>query len=181
MANERTVSLPLDTEQLAPWGAVVAGLLIMLGSVLPWATAHTFFGSLSVAGTDGDGKITLGLGLVIAALGVIYLTGNISRKVAMWGVAIIGAAAGLAAGYDLLQGGPVIGVPLPHARTFINAAHLNFNPFGSVSVGIGLYIAYFGGSLAYLAGILLSQPSTLTEPISPTTTLLDEVQPPPTV
>ncbi|MEA2507734.1 MAG: hypothetical protein QOH48_2352 [Actinomycetota bacterium] len=82
MANKPAAPIPMSTEELAPWGVLAAGLLIMLGSILPWAPANTIFGSFSVAGTAGDGKITLACGLLIATLAGIYLTGNVARKTA---------------------------------------------------------------------------------------------------
>src|SRR3546814_5869584 len=37
---------------------------ITIGSLLPWASATSIFGTVSKAGTDGDGIITLGLGVL---------------------------------------------------------------------------------------------------------------------
>jgi hypothetical protein len=50
----------------AGWLIVVSGLMIVIGAMLPWAS----FGPFTVAGTSGDGGITLVLGLIAIAAGV---------------------------------------------------------------------------------------------------------------
>jgi hypothetical protein len=46
------------------WIGVVAAVCALIGSFLPWASIVTVLGSVDVAGTHGDGKITLGLALI---------------------------------------------------------------------------------------------------------------------
>lgn len=48
------------------------GVLTIGGSVLPWATSM----NSSISGLDGDGHITLGLGLLIAALALSQYAGR---------------------------------------------------------------------------------------------------------
>ena len=55
---------------------LVGGGLVLIGSFLPWATVTTVFGTISVAGTNGDGKITLGVGLAIVLVSILELTGG---------------------------------------------------------------------------------------------------------
>ena len=55
------------------------GALLVLGSLLPWASVRAFFGTVTVNGTEGDGVITLVIGAVIAFLGFRLLNG-LSRK-----------------------------------------------------------------------------------------------------
>ncbi len=50
----------------------------MLGSVLPWVTVTTVFGTVSMNGTDGDGVITLILGLPVVILGILAATRGLS-------------------------------------------------------------------------------------------------------
>ena len=76
--------------------AVVAGgLLIAIGSFLPWVTASTIFGSISRSGVDrgGDGYITLAAGGLIALLGLVTLTRP--NRGANLAIAIAAAAAGV--------------------------------------------------------------------------------------
>jgi hypothetical protein len=51
----------------AQWrlAGIGAGVVVLLGSLLPWVTVSTVFGQLNVAGTDGDGVLTLGFGAAI--------------------------------------------------------------------------------------------------------------------
>lgn len=46
------------------WTAIGAAIALFIGALLPWATIATPFGIASKAGIEGDGFITLGLGLV---------------------------------------------------------------------------------------------------------------------
>lgn len=50
-----------------PIAGVIGALLVAIGSIMPWASVTTAFGGMTVAGTDGDGKITLAAGAVLAA------------------------------------------------------------------------------------------------------------------
>jgi hypothetical protein len=50
----------------AGWLMAAAGGLVVIGALLPWAT----WGPFTLAGTSGDGQITLVLGLVATAVGV---------------------------------------------------------------------------------------------------------------
>jgi hypothetical protein len=71
-------------------GAVCGGL-IFVGSLGPWAQVVSIFGTASVSGTTGDGKLTL----VVAAL---VLAGFLSS---VWVLRWVGAGLGLAIGaYD---------------------------------------------------------------------------------
>ncbi len=49
-------------------GGIAAAVFVFIGSFLPWATVDTFFGSFSANGMDGDGRITLVLGLAAGVL-----------------------------------------------------------------------------------------------------------------
>lgn len=65
-----------NADQQRPWAFVVIGsaALMLLGSLLPWVTAATGFGSVSKAGTEGDGVITLGAALVGVVAGIAMLS-----------------------------------------------------------------------------------------------------------
>ena len=70
---------------------VVGGAMMAIGAFLPWATASTGFGSLSVSGMEGDGIFLLVTGgiAVAAALMSAYSTGPWWAVVAV--VSVIGA------------------------------------------------------------------------------------------
>lgn len=48
-----------------PAAGAVAAILVIIGSVMPWASVTTPFGTVSAAGTEGDGKLTLIAGLLL--------------------------------------------------------------------------------------------------------------------
>jgi hypothetical protein len=68
-ARRRTSSRLINTDTKRLVLLLAAGAVI-LGSVLPWATVTTVFGTISLAGTEGDGIITL-IGGVVAGLAVL--------------------------------------------------------------------------------------------------------------
>lgn len=118
--------------------AVIGGAaLAVLGSFLPWVDVTApFIGSISVEGTEGDGKLTLALGLAIL-LGVI--------DQAAWRVVGLLAAVGVLgmALYDISDISNAIG----------DAGEVS-DGLVSASVGIGLW-AVLVGSLAAIVGIVI--------------------------
>ncbi len=95
---------------------------IIVGSIMPWATVQTVFGSLSVAGTDGDGKIT-------AIGGGVVLFLAFTRK---YRAAAVIAALVLAGGvYDV-----------------INISDVDGDEFAHVSVGWGLWLMAIAAAAA---------------------------------
>ena len=53
---------------------VMSGLIAVAGSVLPWATVSaSFLAPVYKAGLDGDGRLTMALGLVLIGLGTASL------------------------------------------------------------------------------------------------------------
>ncbi len=69
---------------------LVAGVLAVVGSFLPWITATAaFVGTISRNGIDGGGDwvITIVLGLVIALMGVAILASPSNPSVARLGAA----------------------------------------------------------------------------------------------
>ncbi len=53
--------------------AVAAGVGVIIGSFGPWVSVATAFGSLTVAGTEGDGQISMIAGVIATAIVVIRL------------------------------------------------------------------------------------------------------------
>lgn len=103
---------------------------VVVGAFLPWATA----GSFSKAGTEGDGSITLVLGIAAAALGALGLLKR-SRGMRI-GSVVAAALVVLIAVIDMADVGSaeVFGI--------------------SFEIGIGLYMTLVGGLGALLGAVL---------------------------
>lgn len=100
---------------------------IVIGSLLPWASISTMFGTISKSGTDGDGVITLLLGSVA---GGMALTGKSTKIIA----ALLGLVAIIAI-YDIAD----ISKLADGEEAF------------SVSVGVGLWLIVLSVSAALWA------------------------------
>lgn len=135
--------------------AIIAGsaLLVLLGSLLPWATIDTGFGpSISVRGTEGDGVLTLLLALAGGAAAVAVV---MARKP-------IAAIGGIVAG----------GLALPiGAYDFIDLARVSGGGgLVEAHVGFGLWLVLLGSLAmtgASIAIVVLNKlQSTSTAPTS---------------
>lgn len=82
-------SLPAQWRQSA-MVTLAGGVMLVVGALLPWATITSGLGSVSLAGTDGDGIFLLGLGAIIAAASLGYLNGN---RTARAGASLLGIIA----------------------------------------------------------------------------------------
>ena len=81
--------------------AIGAGA-VMLGSLLPWVSAQTLLGSLSVSGTSGDGIFTLILGAVVGLGAVAHLTGSLRWRKWTLGLAYLTIAVAVGAAISLI-------------------------------------------------------------------------------
>lgn len=115
--------------------AVVGAGVLLLGSVLPWATVSFFLGSISVNGTEGDGKVTLFCAL-IAGLFLAISDDPTPRVIA----AIAFAIAGAVCIYDVTN----ISGAIDEAR----AAGVN------ASVGYGLWLATVASIGGFLGAVV---------------------------
>ena len=107
---------------------LLGAVLMAVGSIGPWITA--FGGLLSVAGTNGDGKITLVCALIVAAATISASAGHSLGVLAM-----IAAVVGLGVGvYDLSH-----------------LANITGQADGLAQTGWGLYAVVVGGGLAAVA------------------------------
>lgn len=111
--------------------AIIGAAVLALGSLLDWATVSIGFGEIGVAGTEGDGKITLIAGIVAM---ILLLTGQPQIGAP---IAIVGAVVAL---YDWWH---------------INSKFAESG--GTAQVGIGLYLCIAGGAAAGIAGLLPEQ------------------------
>lgn len=117
---------------------------LIIGAFLPWVTLTAIFiGTVSFAGTEGDGLITLGLGVLagVVAGRTIFTARPAGRGIAIT-LVVVAAIATLVAGYDL---------------TNIQRAvwDLPDDVPGKASVGIGLWLTTLA-AVALLAGGILA-------------------------
>lgn len=110
-----------------------------MGSFLPWATVTTVFGTASLNGSQGDGKITLVLSLIIVLLSVLELNGSSNTRVGALVLALIAVGVG---GYDFIN----VNSKLPEASS----------EFAQASIGVGLY-AVVGGGIVAVVGALMNR------------------------
>jgi len=119
------------------WGGAA---LVVLGSFLPWAKLTApFIGTITKNGTEGDGVITLVLGLVVAGLAALLL--RTPPMVAVKG-GLIGMAAIIAAivVYDAIDA----------AQKFAEIEAKS--DMITTSLGVGLYVVGLG-AVGVLVGV----------------------------
>ena len=104
--------------------AAVAALIILIGSMLPWVT----LGPISIAGTSGDGKITLAIAIIVLlAIGILFnSTGDRHIKPISTLILLLGIVTVVMSIYKIVDIESAISDKL----------YLS----GLVSVGIGLYM-----------------------------------------
>lgn len=123
--------------------ALAGGVLLIVGSMMPWITARTGFGSISVTGLDGggDGVIVLIAGVLIAlAGGAELLSLNVPSIVRVF-VLLLGLGAVLLAFID-------------HADIRERIEEVS-NDFAVAQVGAGIWLLYVGAIIAATAGFIL--------------------------
>lgn len=117
------------------WALLGLGVLTALAAALPWATV----GVISVAGTSGDGAITLLLGLVIAAMGLVIGLRNGRAWTSIVAI-VLGALVLLVAGIDTA-----------HISTFSS----RFDGIDlHVSVGPGLWLTLAAGVATVICAVI---------------------------
>src|SRR5262245_52527187 len=116
----------------------IGGGLVVIGSFMPWASVTSIFGTISIAGTQGDGKITLVLGLIIVVLAILELSGTAGGI--RWVTLIFGFLAAGAGVLDMTNVSSRLG----------EAASDVVQP----AVGVGLYAVVAGGVAVIAGGFL---------------------------
>ena len=123
----------------AGWVAVLAGGLIAIGSILPWITATAVFvGSISVGGMEGDGKITVALGVLLLILGFVAIGGGKMHPGPLILLGI-GAIAVVVANYSNIQD------VVDETRK---------SGVGVASIGYGFWMVAIGGVVAVVGAAL---------------------------
>ncbi|MDA0270829.1 MAG: hypothetical protein O2919_07335 [Chloroflexi bacterium] len=129
--------------QIPAIAAVVSGSMIIVGALLPWARVGIF----SVAGTDGDGMVTLIVGMSIVAVALAWGLGRGARgpllAISLLGIVVL--AIGI---YDAVN----ISTAIRDFRSEMDGNMLAglFAP----SVGMGLVVTIFGGFVALATGVV---------------------------
>jgi hypothetical protein len=117
------------------WVLLGAGVLAFIGAVLPWATV----GPISVAGTSGDGALTLFFGMVIGAMGLVIGL----RQGRLWASIL----ATVFSGFMTLTAV----IDIAHISTFTNRFEgLDIN----VRVGAGLWLTLVAGVGSLVCAVL---------------------------
>jgi len=110
--------------------------LAVLGAALPWATA--FGGVFTKAGTEGDGIVTLIVGLACGLIGALRLAGVLARTASTVLLSLAGAGIALVGIIDLVD-----------LQQRVADAGVQ-----GVSAGSGLYLTILAGG-SILVGALL--------------------------
>lgn len=128
---KQTNSITIDGAAVPPLVAIGAGSLVVLGSLLAWATVSAGIINASAAGTDGDGKVTLIFGLVAIAAVAIFM-----KIRSVWLLIGAGVAFLVCLGVSIYD---TINVSSTHIGNSVIQAH--------VSVGIGLWLCLIASIL----------------------------------
>jgi zinc-ribbon domain len=131
-----------STEQLVPFAIALGGLLVVIGSFLPWATLRApFVGTLNKSGMEGgDGVISLILGITLAGAAYQIYRGGASRRLMI--ATLIVAALVFALGvFEYID-----------VQNRIDEATAQ-SDFVSGSVGAGLWTLFVGAVIAATADV----------------------------
>ena len=153
---------------------IVGGALLVIGSLMTWATVSFnvenianalgvdpsvipagSLGSQSVAGTKvNDGKIALVCGVIVVIAAVVLLAVSGARVLAAAALMLAGLVGGGIALYDGINGKDDA---INEGARALTASGLpgDVKSFFNVSIGIGIWICVIGGIAAIVAGILV--------------------------
>lgn len=160
---------------IGPILAILGGALLVIGSILDWATLDVALAgqtlSESFGGLDGsDGWITLGSGAVAIAVGIVAMSSGGRRVLAILAIlaGLVGGGVGLydavtAESNSLDEFAEGIGATRGDVDAAIETGELEFE----LSIGIGLYLAIAGGVLALVGGALQLSGSGTSAPAMP--------------
>ncbi len=128
--------------------ALVGGVLMALGAILPWEVV-TVNGAIveSVKGlSEGAGGLTLGAGLVVGLLAVLFLNGTLGRRSAVAMISISAVALVF-----------VMGNFMAISNDIDQAAGAGVDGFVAVdaTLGMGIILAILGGLVAIAASVMV--------------------------
>lgn len=130
------------THRTAAILTIVAGGLMAVGSFLPWISARTGLGTVNALGTDGDGVVTLVIGIVVALTALVYLDRSVPQGIRV--SLILGGLIGLY----------VVGADYGTAADRVKAS----TDLIVVSIGAGIYITAIGSVATIIGGWRLGTP-----------------------
>ena len=114
--------------KVGPATLIGAGALLILGSLLPWATVSAGFISASKNGTSGDGIMTLICGALVVGLGIWLMRSETPLGWLIGGAVVLLVALGISV-YDMTN------LPSPG-----NYGGGSFTISIGVEIGIGLWL-----------------------------------------
>lgn len=135
---------PLNYGMVGRMAAIIGGILIIAGSLLPWATANDAVRSYAYNGMDGAGGISMALGLLIIIGAFIRFNRSGSRAY----IALVFSVLAIAFGSILVA----------NISSEVQEVEAS-NPFAEASVGIGVYLIILGGMLGLATILPNSKPS----------------------
>jgi hypothetical protein len=128
---------PQVASKTGPLLSLIGAAAIVVGSFLPWITVTSIFGTLSTAGTEGDGIITIVVGGVVGLFSILELTEGRQTKRAV----TIGALVALVIGiFELMT----VNDRIQEAGT---------TDLVRASVGIGIWAILGGAGLAVFGSL----------------------------
>jgi hypothetical protein len=148
MKPEATRTLPMSgSDVLALSVAAVGGALAAIGSLLPWAVAHTSVGDIGRNGMADDGYVTLALGAFIVFMaGATALSFRDRSTPVKWlGIAAMVAALAISAT------GALNWIDLDRAASKVPRG------LGSLDPGAGMYLTAAGGIVATVGSALIAR------------------------
>ena len=126
------------------WLVIAGAVVAIVAAFLPWITATAaFVGSVSRNGLDGDGQITIVLGVAAVVLAVVALRGHSAPLAALVIVAGLGALIAVIGVIDYVDAKNRIGDLTAEERQLI-----------AISIGVGLYLTIAAG-IAVVVGAVL--------------------------
>jgi hypothetical protein len=141
--SSNKLELAPELLQAARWATVAGAVLVLIGSFLPWVSVTTIFGSISKAGTEGDGGFTLLLALAAGGVGIPLAVVKLSKSTTTI-LAIIAlvsfAISGLIAIYDMID-----------VQSAISEMD---SDLASASIGTGLLVVFLGAAIGGLSTLV---------------------------
>jgi hypothetical protein len=126
---------------------LVGGLLLVGGSLAPWAQMSVLALERSVGGLDGDGKLTIVAGVLIVVL-VLTAVATKAAKGSAIAIALLALVAGAIAIYDTVD----VNDKAHQAEAL--------SPLVSATVGWGLYVVMTGAGIALVGALVFATAAT---------------------
>ena len=114
---------------------IISSLILIVGSIAPWASIRSMFGTISINGYEGDGILS-------GIIGVVLLLIALSNKINIKFVAFSFLVGGIIAGF----------ITIPKVTSFSDLSTAE-SSMANFSIGYGLVLAILGSILCALAGL----------------------------